>query len=164
MNDAKSFWPFSLRFYSNPAIQTVFLDLQDQFGADVNVVLYGLWQALKGRRLSERDIRAVIELVGAWQLNVVLPLRKLREVLKTSASPWPLQAIYSLRERVKGEELQAEHLQQVTMETTFADIGEPDTERAAAMFNTQTYARILGVTFPSAHLQALVNAVLELWA
>jgi uncharacterized protein (TIGR02444 family) len=160
MQDATSFWTFSVKLYSRPEVGSVCLDLQDRFGADVNVVLYGLWQACRGRRLSDGDVRTVIELVGAWQANVVRPLRTVRRFLKISAPEWPLQDIDLLRQRVKAEELQAEHLQQITMETAFADFGELDDAKTAAVFNMKTYAHILDVEFPSAHLATLSGHLL----
>ncbi len=156
MQDVTSFWTFSLKFYSRPEVANVCLDLQDRFGADVNIVLYGLWQASRGRRLSDGDVRAVIERVGAWQANVVRPLRTVRRFLKISAPAWPSQDIDLLRQRVKAEELQAEHLQQITMETAFADLGEPENAKTAAVFIMKTYADILDVEFPSTHLAKLL--------
>jgi uncharacterized protein (TIGR02444 family) len=157
MQDATSFWTFSLKFYSQPEVGNVCLDLQDRFGADVNIVLYGLWQACRGRRLSDGDVRNVIELVGAWQVNVVRPLRTVRRFLKTSAPEWPSQDVDLLRQRVKADELLAEHLQQTFMETAFADPGELDDAKTAVVFNMKTYAHILDVEFPSAHLAILLG-------
>jgi len=144
-------------FYSFPEVGKVCLDLQDRFGADVNIVLYCLWQAYRGRRLSDDDIRNVIELVRAWQVNVVRPLRATRRFLKASAPEWPSQDIDLLRKRVKAEELQAEHLQQITMETTFADLGEIDDAKTAGVFNLKIYAHILDGEFPCAHLETLLG-------
>jgi uncharacterized protein (TIGR02444 family) len=155
MQHATSFWTFSLKFYSQPAVGDACLDLQDRFGADVNIVLYGLWQAHRGRRLSESDIRKVIELVGVWQKNVVWPLRMVRRFLKAPLQGWPSQGIDLLHQHVKAEELQAEHLQQSAMETAFTNLGEPDDAATVAVCNLKAYAYILGVEFPSAHLATL---------
>jgi uncharacterized protein (TIGR02444 family) len=157
MQDTTSFWSFSLKFYSQPEDGSVCLDLQDRFGADVNIVLYGLWQAYRERRLSDGDVRNVIELVGTWQVNVVRPLRTVRRFLKSRAPGWPSQDIDLLRQRVKAEELQAEHLQQSAMEAAFADLGELDDAVTAAVFNMKTYAHILDVEFSSAHLAILLS-------
>jgi uncharacterized protein (TIGR02444 family) len=155
------FWTFSLEFYSQPAVGEVCLDLQDRFGADVNILLYGLWQAHRGRRLSDNDIRDVIELVRNWQKNVVWPLRTVRRFLKAPASGWSSQGIDLLRQHVKAEELQAEHLQQVAMETAFTDLGEPDDAVTAAVSNLKTYAYILDVEFPSAQITTLSNGLVS---
>jgi uncharacterized protein (TIGR02444 family) len=163
MQPISSFWTFSLEFYSRPAIGEICLDLQDRFGADVNIVLYGLWQAHRGRRLSEKDLREVIAFAEIWQKNVVVPLRNVRRFLKTPPSGWPLQEVYLLRQHVKAEELQAEHLQQNAMEAALVSLGEPDAAAVAAISNLKAYSDILDVEFPSASLtrlsKGLVNAV-----
>jgi uncharacterized protein (TIGR02444 family) len=155
MQHVSSFWTFSLSFYSQPEIGEICLDLQDRFGADVNIVLYGLWQAHRGRRLSESDVRAVIEFAVSWQKNVVEPLRNIRRFLKIPPSGWPSQEVNLLRQHVKAEELQAEHLQQNAMEAALVSLGEPDASARAAMSNLEAYAKILDVEFPSAHLTRL---------
>jgi uncharacterized protein (TIGR02444 family) len=157
MNNANSFWTFSLKFYSRGEVEAIFLDLQDRFGADVNIVLYGLWQASRGRRLSDGDSRDVIAFVRAWQENVVRPLRTARRFLKAPMPDWPSQDIDLLRQRIKAEELQAEHLQQTAMETNFADLGELDDAKTAAAFNMKTYAHILDIEFPATHIETLLD-------
>jgi uncharacterized protein (TIGR02444 family) len=159
MQDSTSLWSFSLKFYSQPEIGNACLDLQDSFGADVNILLYGLWQANRGRRLSDSDVPNVIELVGAWQEYVVWPLRTVRRFLKTPAPGWSSQDVGSLRQGVKAEELQAEHLQQIAMETAFAELGELDDAATAAASNMKTYAHILDVEFPIAHLAVLLDGL-----
>lgn len=121
MQDVASFWTFSLSFYSQPGISEVCIDLQDRFGTDVNIVLYGLWQAHRGRRLSESDVRDVSEFAVGWQKNVVAPLRNVRRFLKSTPSGWPSQEVNLLRQQVKADELRAEHLQQSAMEAAFAE-------------------------------------------
>jgi uncharacterized protein (TIGR02444 family) len=153
MQQIPSFWTFSLKFYSQPGIGEICLDLQDRFGVDVNIVLYGLWQAHRGRRLSEDDIREVIEFAASWQKNVVEPLRNVRRFLKIPPPGWPSQEVALLRQQVKAEELQAEHLQQNAMEAALMSLGEPAT--AAALSNLKAYADILDVEFPSTHLATL---------
>lgn len=161
MQPISSFWTFSLEFYSRPAIGEICLDLQDRFGADVNIVLYGLWQAHRGRRLSEKDMREVIGFAEIWQKNVVEPLRKVRRFLKTPPSGWPLQEVNLLRQHVKAEELQAEQLQQNAMEAALVSLGEPDAAATAAMSNLKAYADVLDVEFPSAHLTKLSTGLVN---
>jgi uncharacterized protein (TIGR02444 family) len=161
MQDTTSLWSFSLKFYSQPEIAHACLDLQDRFGADVNILLFGLWQANRGRRLSDSDVRNVIELVAAWQENVVWPLRMVRRFLKTPAPGWSSQDVGLLRQGVKAEELQAEHLQQIAVQTAFAELGEPDDAATAAASNMKTYAHILDVEFPIAHLAVLLDRLVR---
>jgi uncharacterized protein (TIGR02444 family) len=162
MQDTTLFWTFSLEFYSQPEVGNVCLDLQDRFGVDVNIVLYGLWQAYRGRRLSDSDLRKVIELVAAWQENVVWPLRTVRRFLKAPAPEWSSQDNGLFYQRVKADELQAEHLQQTAMETAFACLGELDDAATAAASNMKAYAHILDVEFPTAHLATLLDRLVRI--
>ena len=46
------FWQFSLRFYRLPGVAEACIELQEQAGVDVNLLLFLLWQASLCRRLS----------------------------------------------------------------------------------------------------------------
>jgi uncharacterized protein (TIGR02444 family) len=154
-----SFWHFSLSFYATPSVAETCLDLQDRLGMDVNLVLYLLWRAHCGRRLSAGDIRSVIDLIAAWQESVVRPLRGVRRFLKSPDAAWPAADAEQLRQRVKAQELEAERLQQITMQSAFGDLGTPDAPEAAAASGLKTYARSLGREFPDHHLATLLHAL-----
>lgn len=157
MQDVSSFWNFSLRFYAEPGVADICLDLQDRFGFDVNVLLYLLWQAQRRRRLAVSEIERVIGLIHDWQSYVVRPLRGARRFLKDPGPVWSSQEVASLRERLKDEELLAERLQQDAMESVFANPGEDADAGVAAKANCEAYAGILNVEFPSQHLSKLVT-------
>src|ERR1019366_269571 len=112
-----SFWTFSLQTYAKPSVAQTCLDLQDRLGIDVNVLLFMLWCAHYGRRLSAQNIA-----------NVVYPLRLVRNALKYPLPNWSSQGTESLRERVKAAELEAERLQQEVMGSSISvtGIGQPD--------------------------------------
>jgi uncharacterized protein (TIGR02444 family) len=158
---ASSFWTFSLKVYAEQAVANVCLSLQDQFDADVNVVLFMLWSAARGRRLSLQEIGDIIDLVRPWQIQVVRPLRVARRSLKIPPSDWPLQEIEALRQRVKADELEAERLQQQVL-GHFAqtnEIGQPDTVHTASRANLQNYANLLNVAFPDEAVSILVSSL-----
>ncbi|WJR77851.1 TIGR02444 family protein [Bradyrhizobium sp. NP1] len=157
MSNRTSFWTFSLAFYARPGVADVCLDLQDRHSVDVNVLLFLLWQAARGRRLAEGEIRRVTALVADWRQHVVLPLHSVRRFLKAPAVDWPAEQLHALRERVKADELQAERLQQETMERTFAGLGTPDDVAAAAQSSCAAYAEVLAVQFPQQHVADLVS-------
>src|SRR5215475_3388471 len=98
MSDQASFWSFSLTFYARPGVADLCLELQDHFAADVNVLLYLLWQASRGRSLNAGEISQVIALVKDWREQVVLPLRGARRFLKAPPAAWPLAEVQALRE------------------------------------------------------------------
>jgi uncharacterized protein (TIGR02444 family) len=154
-----SFWTFSLQAYAEQAIADVCLNLQDQFDADVNVLLFMLWSADQGRRISLQEVRDIIALVTPWQIQVVRPLRLARQSLKTPPADWPDQEIKALRQRVKADELEAERLQQQAL-ARFAEeneIGQPDTAVAASVSNLKNYANLLNVTFPDHAVSTLTG-------
>lgn len=159
MPDPMRFWTFSLDFYSKPGIGGVCLDFQERFGVDVNVLLYLLWQAHRGRRLSRNDVQNVLDFVKSWQDNVVRPLRLVRRFLKEPPAGWPQKDVAALRQRIKAEELNAEHLQQDAMEAAYPDGGQFDDVRAAAQFNLLTYSQILGSDFPQPDIASVIDAL-----
>src|SRR3954471_6672497 len=107
MQNSSPFWDFSLGFYARSGVADICLDLQDRFGADVNVVLYLLWQAQRRRRLTSMEIEKLIALISDWQLNVVRPLRGVRRFLKDPGPAFSSENVSSFRQRLKDEELLA---------------------------------------------------------
>src|ERR1700761_6039022 len=143
--DRDLFWKFSLKFYSDPAVAEICLDLQDRYASDVNVLLFVLWCASRDRRLSSAELKRVTASVAGWQSTGVGPLRGGRRSLKRFAADLALEPISALREAVKKQEREAERLQQSLMEAEFDDIGAPASDRAAtAGANVELYASLAG--------------------
>ncbi len=72
------FWRFSLRFYSRPGVAAACLALQDEAGADVNLMLFLLFLAEHKRQVIADDIPRLDSTVRAWRDCVVKPLREVR--------------------------------------------------------------------------------------
>ncbi len=136
MSPAGSFWSFSLQIYGMPGVEAACLDLQDRFGADVNLALYCLWI---GRALTPEALELALETASPVQ-SYIQPLREMRRSLPKDAT---------VREAVKKAELAAEKLEQDALEA-LGEAGLPDA--AAALANLRLYA---------AHLDADVSAFLE---
>jgi uncharacterized protein (TIGR02444 family) len=51
------FWRFSLNFYRQAGVAEACIALQDDFGVDVNLMLFLLWLAANGRQLSVDNIK-----------------------------------------------------------------------------------------------------------
>ncbi|MFO1286955.1 MAG: TIGR02444 family protein [Rubrivivax sp.] len=75
------FWRFSLALWAQPPVVRACLALQDRHGADVNLVLLCCWMASRQQRLDRRTLARAMRLVGAWQADVVRPLRAARRAL-----------------------------------------------------------------------------------
>src|SRR4249920_3211589 len=79
------FWTFSLGYYRGAGVSEACLELQDNCGVDVNVVLFLLWLASQKRMLAAEQVKLIADKVRPWQIDVIGPIRALRRMLKTDA-------------------------------------------------------------------------------
>jgi uncharacterized protein (TIGR02444 family) len=128
-----SFWDFSLAFYALPDVAPAFLRLQDECGADVNVMLFLLYLARAGRALPASEVARIHALAAPWRAEIVGPLRQVRRRLKAAVGAFEPSASAGLRSQVQRLELAAEKLQQQTLERRFpsAEIGTAGADSAA---------------------------------
>ena len=97
-------WSFSLATYARPGVEPACLQLQTA-GANVCLLLCGLWLEQRGTACDEQRVEQLKELVGPWDREVVQPLRALRTQWKTLAEDDPV--LKGLREQMKALELEA---------------------------------------------------------
>jgi uncharacterized protein (TIGR02444 family) len=97
---AAAFWRWSLASY--PKVERALLDLQDRYGADVNLVLYCVWLG----KMTPESLDSAEAALRSWREEAVEPLRHLRRRLKNR----PEAAAF--RDLVKAAELEAERLAQ----------------------------------------------------
>ncbi len=110
------FWNFSLAVYRSSEVQDECLLLQDRFGLDVNLVLLCAYLgAVHGVALSASDIASARQEIGRWHEDIVRPLRAARRALKT-IDVADAEAAMQLRTQVKAAELEAERIEQMTLE------------------------------------------------
>ena len=141
------FWDFSLAFYALPDVAPAFLRLQDECGADVNVMLFLLYLARAGRALPASEVARIHALAAPWRAEIVGPLRQVRRRLKAAVGAFEPSASAALRARVQRLELAAEKLQQQTLERRFpsAEVGTAGTDPAAcARANLALYEDCMG--------------------
>jgi len=98
-------WSFSLATYTLPGVEPACLQLQAA-GANVCLLLCGLWLEQRGVACNEQREEQLKELVRPWDREVVQPLRALRTQWKTLAEDDPV--LKGLREQMKALELEAE--------------------------------------------------------
>ena len=110
MSDAAAeFWRFSLAIYGKPEVPPACLVLQDQFGRDVNVMLYGCWLGMSGRgRLTRDSLDAADRAVTPWRHDVVEVFRAARRAIKAASLPGS-DELYA---KAKAVELDAERFLQ----------------------------------------------------
>jgi uncharacterized protein (TIGR02444 family) len=117
-NDSK-FWPFSLAVYADTAVQKECLDLQDNYGLDVNLVLFCAFAgAVHGAALTPAAMNEAVALVHEWHGDIVRSLRAARRALKPfeTGTSETTAAAAGLRARVKPIELEAERIEQAMLE------------------------------------------------
>ena len=102
-------WDYSVATYRLDEVAQLCLGLQDDFGVDVNLLMYAGWLAHMERRLSGAHLTELEALIVDWREGVVKPLRLLRRQLHGRA---PAEGI---RTEIKILELRAEQQQQDMM-------------------------------------------------
>ena len=102
-------WEYSLAVYAREGVADCCLALQDEFGLDVNLLLYAAWLAQRGERLQRDHLAGLEARVARWREKVVKPLRQLRRQWRDESGAG------SLRRDIKALELRAERLQQDEM-------------------------------------------------
>lgn len=102
-------WDFSLAVYMTPGVDDACINLQDQYGVDINVLLIALWATCE--RSVEVDAARIAELdhiSAELRTSVIKPLRNARRWMKT-VDLGPDKEL--ARNAVKKAELAAEQLQ-----------------------------------------------------
>tara|TARA_R110000772_G_scaffold46685_2_gene106426 strand:- start:144 stop:662 length:519 start_codon:yes stop_codon:yes gene_type:complete len=103
------FWDYSLVHYGRPEVARACLELQDDIGANVNLVLFCCWLGSSGQVLTVQDLDEAEEIIRDWNEQVVEPLRGVRRFVQSEFAgfadqEWP--------QEVKQLELKAERVVQ----------------------------------------------------
>ena len=61
------FWRFSLRLYRLPGVAEACIKLQEESGADVNLLLFLLWHGVQQRRVSADEVARLDQKIAAWR-------------------------------------------------------------------------------------------------
>ena len=154
---ADAFWAFSLAFYGRPGVSEACIALQDQYAADVDVVLFALWCASRGHALDDAEIAAVDGAVADWRNAVVQPVRAARRALKPAPGGFDAAAAGALRKSLLANELEAERLQQGAMEALAPSPGTTEAGDAARA-NLAAVARFGAIPPEAEPLRVLLRA------
>lgn len=119
-NATQGFWDFSLRTYRSEGVPDACLSLQDEHGADVNMLLYCCWIGAYIGQFDKALFAAASEFSKPWADRVVIPLRSARTWMKHTgcfADPMPTEWCMQLRDQIKKVEFASEKLQQQVLES-----------------------------------------------
>ncbi len=105
MKENDALWQYSRCLYSNPDIERWCLWLQDQHGANVNLVLFCCFAGVVGVSLDKDAFRKLDDLICDWDETVILPLRAIRRNMrhKLPSGDWR-----TVRQIIQQAELAAE--------------------------------------------------------
>jgi len=152
MND---FWEFSLNVYARPGVEQACLALQEQAGADVNLLLFSLWLATQRRQVNWATL--LVETGLQTRQARVKTLRQQR-LAQRSALKYHSSAAY---EQLKAEELAAEQEEQAWLFAVYQSYSAAESgmqERVLAKANLTAYLAALKLEAPAEGLQALLMA------
>jgi uncharacterized protein (TIGR02444 family) len=166
--NVESFWDFSVRTYRTPGVPDACLSLQNDYGADVNMLLYCCWVGAHVGQFERELFESASRFSAAWANHVVVPLRSARTWMKhegCSAEPVPMDSCMALREKIKSVEFDAEKLQQDTLDslTTSERSGNYSTEQILQAVNANldryfVHAGIESCDDTGTKLRVIINA------
>jgi uncharacterized protein (TIGR02444 family) len=155
---AEALWAFALDVYARPGVSAACIALQDESGADVDIVLYALWCASRGSVLDGAALEAADAVAAPWREATIRPVREVRRALKPPPGP-PFDAARaeSLRKALLEVELGLERMELGALEAGAPPPAKAD-PREAARHNLAQYARMLGVPGDAAPWRTLLEA------
>ncbi len=141
-----SFWDYSNKVYQSTHVPEACLQLQNNHGMDVNMLLLCCWYGINYGKFKLDTFVQCHNFSRKWSDNAVKPLRNVRTWLKQSAC-FDMQieeaSCMEYREQVKHLELQAERLQQYSLEALCASqnsaIHDSNDQSAAIACNLKIY-------------------------
>jgi uncharacterized protein (TIGR02444 family) len=117
-----AFWSFTLEVYGRQGVQPSVIHLQDDRGADVNLLLYAMWTASLGLPVFDRArAQELADAVEAWRDTAIEPLRAVRTALRGGVAHAPEDETEALRKQVLKLEIEAERVEQVIIESATPD-------------------------------------------
>ena len=134
------FWNFSLALYARPGVADYCLHLQDETGANVNLMLLCCWAGQRGMAMDADTLAAAIAAIAGWETQVLRPLRARRR----AAGVAPAE-----KRRLRAAELRAEQHAQALLLRALADSGFAHLRAAAGAAgvraNLRAYGKVLCV-------------------
>jgi uncharacterized protein (TIGR02444 family) len=155
------FWTFSLGYYRGVGVSEACLELQDNCGVDVNVVLFLLWMASQKRQVAAAEVKRLADKVRPWQVDVIGPIRALRRRLKADAPLLDKGSAELFRTKIKAIELESERLQQAAMYALADGVTSQTASsvEAAARAGIAAYQDALGRPLTAAAVDTLIGAL-----
>lgn len=111
-----TFWDWSMEAYGRPGAAEHLLRMQDDHALDVNLVLWCLWAGTHFPALEHKEVLSLFRQTEEWAQRVTIPLRGVRRWLKGRDLPASTEAVNTLRNEIKSQELAGERISQDMLE------------------------------------------------
>lgn len=141
---ASNLWDFSLALYARADVANACLQLQDEHGVNVNILLWCAWLEQRGLALDEARLHSAQKRIHAWDEHYVIPLRHLRRRMKVEFGVADID-IEQVRNQIKQAELLAEKQLQLWLEVIDQSWDDAETNELAAGDNIRFYLQYLSV-------------------
>ena len=157
-------WQYSVATYRRQGVESLLLQLQQDFAADVNMLLCCCWLGVQGQKISTEQLATLIATTASWRAECILPLRALRGYLKGDA------AVEGFRQRVKALELDAESRQQAIIYQQLQQMGlvvsgeQGSSAKLAVAENLYSYNYNHSSSLPGVVWQDMAEQLIELAA
>ncbi len=122
------FWTWSLDRYERSGAAEILLRLQDEYGLNVNLLLWCCWCAEYFEAAPPALVREAENTTRDWNARVTAPLRSVRRHLKQGEDGEKKQR-KALRKSIKDAELAAEKVEQARLEAVAARALAPAADR-----------------------------------
>lgn len=123
-------WDYACALYGRDGVSGALIAMQDRHGLDVNVLLLCIWAGRSGRGvLSDAELDHVLAVSAGWNPEIVCGLRDLRIRLRDGVERVPRDLSDALRKRILAVEIEAEHVEQLSLATGLT--GQEDAARPA---------------------------------
>lgn len=166
MRPSELFWDFSVRTYRTPGVPDACLSLQNERGADVNLLLFCCWVGATRGVFEDRLFEVALDFSMGWANRVVRGLREVRTWMKQEGcldERVPAAACMSLRERIKACEFEAEKMQQEVLESFSAGKPvsslQPAAQIASIAANLRRYFLAMQIEFDEWAIERLATIV-----
>jgi uncharacterized protein (TIGR02444 family) len=157
------FWNYSSQIWTLPEVESTCLELQNNFDANVNLLLYCCWIGDKNLNLNDDDLQILLDTIQPWQ-TIIAPLRDSRKMMQQQLIAMPADMQNQTVANITEMELNAEHMAQLALEKALKpekiSACENQNHIECSLNNINSYINSLEGATPTDEIMPLINALL----
>tara|TARA_Y100000588_G_scaffold307576_1_gene331800 strand:- start:78 stop:623 length:546 start_codon:yes stop_codon:yes gene_type:complete len=142
------FWQFSLAYYQHSNSAETLLRLQNNYGLDINLILFALWVgSIESTALLRDHFQTLDSSITNWRDNIIQPLRKLRQTAKAQTALFSNFSDNFLN-MTSDIELEAERVCQALLCQEYLklkDLSKGSNKKGLATTNLNSYFSLLAI-------------------